>query len=319
MIKKKKILNKLKHLRNRIGFKNQTTVYNPLKIDKTGQEASDYIKSLIESKNPIMVGRFGSVEMNCIVDYLNSKKKYKYLKYITSSINSYSFSCNTKVETYKNAGIFPSSNEILSKFSDLMIQESSCLDVLGSWWNGESCLKRQLLNTVVVNLSDIEPYYHDDPWSSSLRGKKVLVVHPFAQSIESQYKKREMLFKNPNILPEFKLHVLKAIQTLSAEEGDSYIDWFDALERMKSNINKIDFDIAIIGCGAYGFPLAAHVKKIGKKAIHMGGATQILFGIKGSRWESIPFFQNMMNEHWVRPSTEETPSKANLVENACYW
>jgi hypothetical protein len=291
----------------------------PLKIEKTGQAASDHIKYLLNSNKPIMIGRFGSVEMNCIVDYLNSKKKYKYLKYITSSINSYSFSCNTKVDAYKNAGIFPISNEILSKFSDLMIQESSYLDVLGSWWNGESYLKRQLVNTVIVNLSDIEPYYHDDPWSSSLRGKKVLVVHPFAQSIESQYKKREMLFKNPNILPEFKLHVLKAIQTLSAEEGDSYIDWFDALDRMKSKINKIDFDIAIIGCGAYGFPLAAHVKRIGKKAIHLGGATQILFGIKGSRWESIPFFQNMMNEHWVRPSFEETPSKANLVENACYW
>ena len=27
-----------------------------------------------------------------------------------------------------------------------------------------------------------------------------------------------------------------------------------------------------LGCGAYGFPLAAHVKRMGKKAIHMGGS-----------------------------------------------
>ena len=51
----------------------------------------------------------------------------------------------------------------------------------------------------------------------------------------------------------------------------------------------------------------------------MGGATQILFGIKGRRWEEIPFFQNLINEYWVRPSIDETPSKANLVEDACYW
>ena len=50
---------------------------------------------------------------------------------------------------------------------------------------------------------------------------------------------------------------------------------------------KIDFDTAIIGCGAYGFPLAAKLKAAGKQAFHMGGATQLLFGIKGSRWALI--------------------------------
>ena len=90
------------------------------------------------------------------------------------------------------------------------------------------------------------------------------------------------------------------------------------------------YDIAIIGCGAYGFHLAAHVKRSGKKAIHLGGATQLLFGIKGNRWENsmygvkewgLPygFYTNMFNSHWIKPGTEGRPQNAESVEGACYW
>ena len=288
-------------------------------IDKTGQVASDYIKDLINSEKPIMIARFGSTELCCMVDYLHSTTKFKYTKYIKSNITSYGFTEQTITDAYRWSGIFPANIEILSRLSKLMIQETSNVDVLGSWRDEESYLKDRLIITVVVKLSDIEPYYHDHPWSSALYGKKVFVIHPFAKTVESLYEKRALLFKNPNILPKFDLKVLKAVQTLSAEEGGLYDNWFDALDIMKNQIDKIDFDIAIIGCGAYGFPLASYIKNIGKKAIHMGGATQILFGIKGKRWEANPFFQNLMNEHWVRSSIEETPSKAHLQEDACYW
>lgn len=50
---------------------------------------------------------------------------------------------------------------------------------------------------------------------------------------------------------------------------------------MQDEISKEDYDICLIGCGAYGFSLAAYVKRCGKQAIHMGGALQLLFGIKG--------------------------------------
>ena len=56
-------------------------------------------------------------------------------------------------------------------------------------------------------------------------------------------------------------------------------------------ISEIDFEIAIIGAGAYGLPLGAFIKKIGRQAIHLGGATQILFGVRRARWEVDPFFR----------------------------
>ena len=64
------------------------------------------------------------------------------------------------------------------------------------------------------------------------------------------------------------------------------------------------------------------VKRNGKKAIHMGGATQLLFGIRGQRWENyIEHFDynQFMNDYWVRPSSEETPQQSKNVEGGCYW
>jgi hypothetical protein len=161
-----------------------------------------------------------------------------------------------------------------------------------------------------------------------LEGKKVLVVHPFANDISEQYKKRELLFKN-NLLPNFHLTTIKAVQSIANEETE-FRDWFEALEFMKAKIDKVDYDICLIGCGAYGFPLAAHVKRMGKKGFHYGGALQLLFGIRGKRWDDpnygvkewgipVGFYADLMNEHWIRPSNIDVPKNATVVEGACYW
>ncbi len=167
-------------------------------------------------------------------------------------------------------------------------------------------------------MKDIEPYYHSNPWSEVLEGKRVLVIHPFEESIKKQYKKHKILFNNARILPKFELKTLKAVQSI-ASTNTGFSDWFDALSYMKKRVSSIDFDIAIIGAGAYGLPLASFVKSIGKKAIHLGGATQLLFGIKGKRWDELPFFRQLYNENWVRPLPTETPDNSQIVESGCYW
>ena len=68
-----------------------------------------------------------------------------------------------------------------------------------------------------------------------------------------------------------------------------------------------------------GFPLAAKLKKAGKKAIHMGGVLQVLFGIKGASWDNDPVVSSLYNEYWVRPSDSEKPKSFGTVEGGCYW
>ena len=65
--------------------------------------------------------------------------------------------------------------------------------------------------------------------------------------------------------------------------------------------------------------LAAHAKQSGKLAIHMGGATQILFGIKGRRWDDHDVISRLYNDSWVRPQPREVPARAMTVEGGCYW
>jgi hypothetical protein len=102
-----------------------------------------------------------------------------------------------------------------------------------------------------------------------LEGKKVLVVHPFEETIRKQYERRRLLFKNPSVLPDFDMKIVKAVQS-SADSPTEFATWFDALDHMKAEIDRQDYEIALIGAGAYGFPLAAHVKRSGKKIFPCG-------------------------------------------------
>ena len=89
---------------------------------------------------------------------------------------------------------------------------------------------------------------------------------------------------------------------------------------MKNQMDQSDYEIALIGCGAYGMSLAAHAKRQGKIAVHMAGWTQMLFGIYGNRWiEDQPEFKKYINEYWTRPGVDERPKNAEIVEGGCYW
>lgn len=288
----------------------------------TSQASSDIIKKYLESDAPCMIARFGSIELDCLNFYKISKTSTlnKYIKYIKGDIDSVDWQEKLIFSMQNNTGFFPANKGNVEKFSELMIDEIKNLDVLGSWLNKENNFTEELSHVKTVRLMDLEPYIHKQPWSSCLKGKKVLVIHPFTESIKFQYSKRNLLFKNKVVLPDFDLITYKAVVSLAGNHKNvDFSDWFQALEFMKNEIKQIDFDIAIIGCGAYGFPLASHIKKMGKKSIHLGGATQMLFGIIGKRWEVDENMSLFFNEHWIRPNSNEIPQNFNKVENGCYW
>ena len=90
-------------------------------------------------------------------------------------------------------------------------------------------------------------------------------------------------------------------------------------------MDKIDYDIALIGCGAYGFPLAAYAKKTGHQAVHIGGSLQLLFGIKGKRWEKSGCYtihcnyeDLLKNPAWVRPSEYDSVQLRNAEDSSPY-
>ncbi len=274
------------------------------------EEAQQKIKNIILAGKPSMIARFGSNEADCTSKGIGIRlgaKRHLDTKRLQ--------------RIHLNAGVFPFGEKMALRFSEISEEAAKQVDLLGWWSVGmqdylalEVCKK----DVALTRLGYLEPYYSTVPWTAALRGKKVLVVHPFKESIEKQYAKRELLFENPDMLPEFDLTVVKAVQTIAGEPDPRFNDWEEALNFMHKEVMNHDFDVAILGCGAYGMPLAAKIKESGKIAIHLGGATQLLFGIRGRRWDNT-LGKKLYNEHWVRPMETEMPLAAKKIENGCYW
>lgn len=173
----------------------------------------------------------------------------------------------------------------------------------------------------ILNSEMYFPYLFKNPWTEALYGRKVLVVSPFAELIESQYKScREKLFRDQRILPEFELKTVKAYNVLRGQNSYSEIStWFDALKLMEAEIDKMDYEVALLGCGAYAFNLAAHIRRSGKVAITLCGSHEVLFGIYGARYEDFLRDNHLLNEYWKRPGDEFKPIGFEKVENGAYW
>lgn len=299
------------------------------------QSSNDKIYELLVSGKPCMIARFGTVEINCITNYLcvHSDKSYwgRIIDFIVDNTHTPWWYDKIFFHLCNNAGVINANQEVAERFSERYLQDAPEIDLLAchQYYEKFMPLRDDIQR---VQLEMLYPFFVERPWTRILKGKKVLVVHPFVDTIKSQYQKRELLFSNPDVLPEFELKTLKAVQTIAGTKSE-FASWFDALKFMETEIDKIEFDIAIIGCGAYGLPLAAHVKKIGKQAVHMGGGTQLLFGILAKRWtEQYAGFLHyrpnidisldyhpLFNEYWVYSSQNEKPKGSEKVEGGCYW
>lgn len=256
------------------------------------KKANKIISEKIKSGEPFMLARYGSTEFrNLFYDNLENLCIY--------------------------SGFFPNDRRLLKNFREIYFESSRQIDYLCVWNYERHFFKKMNL---IKNFPNIKCFFnlsvtdYNQKWIKSLEGKKVLVIHPFKTTIEKQMKKRKQL----GILPKLKkLEVVRAVQTIAGNPDPRFKDWFEALDHMKREIDKKDFDIALIGCGAYGLPLASYVKQKGKQAIHMGGALQLLFGIKGKRWETLCPVK--MNKWWIRPLEGDMPKDFKKIEGGCYW
>lgn len=276
-----------------------------------GQQGNDLIRQALQNNVPFMAARFGGNEIRILSDVLFEKAGGK----------CGGISKRSRYKITNQAGFFPDDKEMIYRLAEVYLESSKAVDVLGVWnmFLQAEISKRYLPQAQLCELGTMEPYYYANPWSKALEGKDVLVIHPFTDTIKKQYEKRDKLFTNDDILPEFKLKTVKAVQTIAGRQDNRYNSWFEALDSMYDAAMNEAFDVALIGCGAYGFPLAARIKASGKKAVHMGGALQILFGIKGKRWDNHEIISKMYNEYWVRPGENEKVSNSKVVEGSCYW
>lgn len=275
-----------------------------------GEEAGNHaIGQLLASGQPAMVARYGLYELEAVgaVRYGDVRTQRKVFPFL----------CQI-------AGFFPRKAELLERFAKVYLDATPAIDCFAAWnyrhglWKFEEGIFREYCpDAELIDIRSLDSFCYANPWSAALADRRVLVVHPFARTIQQQYAKRELLFANASVLPRFaELTTLAAVQSIGGTPVP-FATWFDALDHMCEQISRLQFDVAIIGAGAYGLPLAAHVKRMGKQAVHMGGVTQMLFGIRGKRWDN--WFPQLFNEHWVRPDEQERPKDFGTIEQGCYW
>lgn len=287
--------------------------------------SNQMISDLIQSGKPSMISRFGTPESKCLLNYFEIKEARR--RNIVGKLNARftgafaEWKNDVRNDLQDLVGFFPTTDEMLERFALYYIEQVKKIDAVGIWGfvPGETFLIEQYCpQAIAYDPKALEPYFFNEPWSHALAGKKVLVIHPFSKSIREQYRKHTLLFANEKVLPLFELKTITAVQSIAGNKTE-FANWFEALHSMEEQIDAIDFDVAIIGAGSYGLPLSAYVKEKGKISIHIGGATQILFGIKGKRWDDHPAISNLYNENWVRPDETELVPDAQKVEGGCYW
>lgn len=259
---------------------------NPWPRDDEWESTNALLADLFSSDRPCFVGRIGTTEQAVLVNYLTVHGKKPYFKKCIDFITD-----NTRLPFWDYprlsdnlcmySGFFPKRDlNLLERFAELYLRDIPTMDVCGRFSYGEKFLPFSA-GCRMVQLESLYPFFAERPWTKVFEGKRVLVVHPFRDTILSQYENnRSKLFGNPDVLPDFHLEVIKAVQTIAGEKS-RFANWFEALDYMEGEIAKRDFDLLIVGCGAYGLPLAAFAKRLGKKAIHLGGGYAAAFWHQG--------------------------------------
>lgn len=271
----------------------------------SNNEGNDLINLYFRKDKPFIVGRIGISEMMAVNSYIkNSFVDNGICSLLANNAGVYGNCCHKFIIEYIDS---IKDNEF-HVFWDLKNEIETQKQIFNKYSS----------NSIIISNRAVEPFHFEKPWSINLQDKKVLVISPFADSIQYQYKNKDKIWKNKEILPFFNLITYSSVQSIGNQGPHS--DWMESLAIMKDEISKIDFDVALLGCGAYGMPLASFInKKLKKTSIYVGGSLQILFGIKGKRWDVHPDVNKYYNEFWIRPTDKETPSNFHVVEGGTYW
>jgi len=280
-------------------------------------ESNKEIINTINSNKVFIIARFGLGPETTLCYNYNVNKK----------INN-----NNLNNVLRICGIYCKNNNItvFEKYFEELNNAIENSDILACF-NNSNIESIQNVYSTMYNLTKIhsrslEPFYvmqdNEIPWTHYLFGKKVLVVNPFTDSMKKQLDNNFQIFKDKKIFLDGQEFIFyKSFQT----HGNHYIhnNWLETFTIMCNDIEKLEFDIALLGCGGYGLPLCNFIKtKMNKSSIYIGGGLQLLFGVMGHRWINRDDWKKIIkenNSNFVFPSENEKLDNKNTVENSAYW
>lgn len=227
-----------------------------------------------------------------------------------------------------NTGIWPVTKNSLEEYRQEAISATFSADFLASGWYEPLAKEEEeflrFAKGTKIDLQALEPYFSDNRhrWTKCLQDQVVAVISPFAELCVNQYTKRQHIWPN-GMLPE-NMTICPIVTGFPPSIAGGYCEWpeginkwQDAVDYIVNEVIKSGAKIALIGCGALGMIAGARLKERGIIVIVMGGALQVLFGLKGGRWVNHPIISRFWNDAWIYPTIR--PANYGIIEGGCYW
>ena len=302
-------------------------VVGPQEPQYTIAEGGGILSQRIYSGVPFVAGKMGTSEFDALHWFVTH--------------NGVPFPREIRRNMVINAGLFANKiiegSDCLQEWCQYMIENFHLMDEIAMWNPIKPLEERIFIEKYIpqvkkfLPLRALEPFYQDLPenrWSLAIE-TPFCVVSPFVESIEIQWIKRDMLFPFSlwSSKAKFSGGVCSGYSPLICD-GDEICSWpSHVLEKgWWGGVNFIvdscvatGAKIVFVGAGALSLPVCFELKKRGISAIHTGGGTQIIFGIKGRRWFNHGVISRFFNEYWTSPLASEIPSAGNVIEGGCYF
>ena len=215
---------------------------NQKNINLTIEESNQKLIDLIKKDEPFIVSRLGigsetSLTYNYIKD--NNLVKHNY-SILSNNAGIYCNDENQVLEFIKKYNLAIENSNFLACFSDVLLNEQYFFKT------------RYNLNILTSRV--LEPFYilqnNEIPWTHYLKDKRILIVNPFVESFQKQMNNGWKIFEDKSIFLRGQYFTFyKSFNTAAGNHQHS--SWLETFEIMKDNISKIDFDIALLGCGGY--------------------------------------------------------------------
>jgi len=223
-----------------------------------------------------------------------------------------------------DSGVFPVDRWQFEEFVRIYRQSLQTLDGVCLWqtepfWRNYEMkvVRRWCPQAFRISLECLSPF----PVLDAIAETRWLVISPFTKTMQRQVLHLPEIFKNFPWAKKLarRQHHCQFLRCplFSYLEKSPYSSWSEGLKKLGQELQSMEFDVALVGAGAWSLPLLSLIRQMGRKGIHLGGSTQIAFGIKGRRWDE--YWGSHYNEFWVRPSPEETPAGHEKKEKGCYW
>jgi hypothetical protein len=232
-------------------------------------------------------------------------------------------------ELENNAGIKVKDNKSLQEYVVKLLKAYDNCTVIAEWDTsgkvfahtgiGQQLITNRTPNTPKIDARGLEPYYFKENWIPAVKGKKILIIHPFVKTFKKQIINFEKLFPNQKWFEDCSFIFVQPPLTLAGNHGGK--DWQEHLTPFLDSLREtIDYDLALVAAGGYGMLIADFIfSNLKKSVMYIGGALQLFFGVVGKRWFDNKEILNLVNDDWIRPDKEDKPPNFTNVEKGCYW